>query len=414
MTTDANPSGSTPVEHQPPTIESIRDAQLLLDGVSRVTPVLGARWLSERVGGQAYLKLENFQRAGSFKIRGAYTRMARLDPELRARGVVAASAGNHAQGVALAGRLLGIAVTVFMPEGAPLPKVAATRGYGADVRFAGPSVETAMVAARAFAAETGATLIHPYDHADIVSGQGTIGLEILEQVPEFGSVVVCTGGGGLLAGIALAIKSARPDVKVYGVQAERAAGYVKSLEVGEPVVVPPTGTMADGIAIARPGDVDFPIVRDLVEEVITVSEEDLSRAVLILLERSKIVVEPAGAAAVAAVMANPEKFTTPVVCTVSGGNVDPLLLMRIIRHGLISAGRFLSVEVRVPDSPGALAGLLTALGAAGANVLEVEHDRTDPALGVDEVDIRVVLETRGHEHAAAVEAELIDKGYTLR
>jgi threonine dehydratase len=396
-----------------PDVASVKEAQELLRGVSRVTPVVTARWLTDKVGGPAYLKLENFQRAGSFKIRGAYTRMARLSAEERTNGVVAASAGNHAQGVALAGRLLKIPVTVFMPQGAPLPKVAATRGYGADVRFAGTSVETAMLAARAYAAETGAVLIHPYDHPDVVAGQGTIGLEILEQVPEFATVVVCTGGGGLLAGIALAIKAARPDVTIVGVQAANADAYVASLAAGEPVVVVPKGTMADGIAIARPGDVDFPIVRDLVDRIVTVDEEELSRALLLLLERNKIVVEPAGAAAVAAVLAHPEDFTPPVVCTVSGGNVDPLLLMRVIRHGLAAAGRFLTVQVRVPDSPGALAGLLTELGAAGANVLEVEHDRTDPTLGVDEVDISVMLETRGQSHGDDVVAALGTARYNL-
>jgi threonine dehydratase len=396
-----------------PDVASVKEAQELLRGVSRVTPVVTARWLTDKVGGPAYLKLENFQRAGSFKIRGAYTRMARLSADERTNGVVAASAGNHAQGVALAGRLLKIPVTVFMPQGAPLPKVAATRGYGADVRFAGTSVETAMLAARAFAAETGAVLIHPYDHPDVVAGQGTIGLEILEQVPEFATVVVCTGGGGLLAGIALAIKAARPDVTIVGVQAANADAYVASLAAGEPVVVVPKGTMADGIAIARPGDVDFPIVRDLVDRIVTVDEEELSRALLLLLERNKIVVEPAGAAAVAAVLAHPEDFTPPVVCTVSGGNVDPLLLMRVIRHGLAAAGRFLTVQVRVPDSPGALAGLLTELGAAGANVLEVEHDRTDPTLGVDEVDISVMLETRGQSHGDDVVAALGTARYNL-
>jgi threonine dehydratase len=396
-----------------PDVASVKAAQELLRGVSRVTPVVTARWLTDKVGGPVYLKLENFQRAGSFKIRGAYTRMSGLAEAERRNGVVAASAGNHAQGVALAGRLLNIPVTVFMPQGAPLPKVAATRGYGADVRFAGISVESALVAAREFAEETGAVLIHPYDHPDVIAGQGTIGLEILEQVPDFATVVVCTGGGGMLAGIALAIRDARPDVTIVGVQAENASAYVASLDAGEPVVVTPKGTMADGIAIARPGDVDFPIIRDLVDRVVTVDEEQLSRALLLLLERNKIVVEPAGAAAVAAVLAHPEDFTPPVVCTVSGGNVDPLLLMRVIRHGLVAAGRFLTVQVRVPDSPGALAGLLTELGGAGANVLEVEHDRTDPNLGVDEVDIKVLLETRGESHAADVVAALTKAGYRL-
>ena len=395
------------------TIDDIRAARVLLEGVIRDTPVQGSRPLSERVGGPVWLKCENLQRAGSFKIRGAYTRIAGLSAEESALGVVAASAGNHAQGVALAASLRGLASTVFMPEGAPIPKVAATRAYGAEVRFHGHSVDEALIAARAFAARTGAVLVHPFDHADIVAGQGTVGLEILEQVPDVKTVVVCTGGGGLLAGIALAVKSVRPDVRVVGVQAETAAAFPASLLAGRPVPLAKMATMADGIAVGCPGTVPFAVVRDLVDDIVVVSEESLSRALLLCLERHKLVVEPAGAAGVAALLDHPEAFEPPVVAVLSGGNIDPLLLMRVLRHGLAVAGRYLSLRVRISDRPGALVQLLSAVAAADASVLEVEHTRTDPRLTVEEVEVRLQLETRGEDHCAEVLSRLTSAGYSL-
>jgi len=276
-------------------LADIEAARLVLAGVAIETPMEESRWLSALAGGPVSLKCENLQRTGSFKARGAYVRIARLSAEERAHGVVAASAGNHAQGVALAAQLLGIRSTVFMPEGAPIPKEKATRAYGADVVFHGRYLEDALVEAHAFAERTGAVLIHPFDHVDIVAGQGTAGLEILEQTPDVETVLVPTGGGGLLAGIAIAIKALRPDVRVIGVQAEGAAAYPGSLEHGAPVALPSMSTMADGIAVGRPGDITFAAVRDHVDEMLTVSEDSLSRAVLALAERAKLVVEPAGA-----------------------------------------------------------------------------------------------------------------------
>ena len=395
------------------TLQDVLAARELLRGVSRTTPMEGSRPLSDRVGGPVHLKCENLQRAGSFKIRGAYTRIARLPADERAHGVVAASAGNHAQGVALAASLLGTTSTVFMPEGAPIPKVEATRAYGAEVRFAGSTVDEALVAARALASRTGAVLIHPFDHADIVAGQGTVGLEILEQCPEVRTVVVCTGGGGLLAGVAVAVKAQRPDVRVLGVQAETAAAYPASLRAGQPVPLATMATMADGIAVGCPGEVPFGLVRDLVDGVSTVSEESMSRALLLLLERAKLVVEPAGAAAVAAILDDPGAFEPPVVAVISGGNIDPLLLMRVLRHGLAVAGRFLAFRVRVADRPGALATLLTRIAEADASVIEVEHVRTDPQLRVGEVGVQVQLETRGQEHRDEVVDRLRGAGYAL-
>lgn len=394
--------------------DEIAAARELLAGVVVTTPMEESRWLSSLVGGPVLLKCENLQRTGSFKIRGAYVRMARLSAEERARGVVAASAGNHAQGVALAAQLLGIHATVFMPEGAPIPKVNATRGYGAEIVFHGAILDEALVRAIQYAEETGAVLIHPFDHTDIVVGQATCGLEILEQTPEAATVLVPTGGGGLVAGIALAIKQLRPDVRMVGVQAEGAAAYPGSLEAGAPVPLPAMSTMADGIAVACPGAVPFAAIEEYVDEVVTVSEESISTALVLLLERAKLVVEPAGAVAVAAILDRPEEFATPAVAVLSGGNVDPLLLAKLIRHGLASSGRYLNVGVRIPDRPGGLARLLTELAELGANVLEVVHERTSGSLSVDEVEVHVQLETRGPEHAEAVLARLREHGYRVR
>jgi threonine dehydratase len=391
----------------------IEAARLVLGDIARRTPVEGSRPLSERLGGPVWLKCENLQRAGSFKIRGAYVRIARLSDEQRAHGVVAASAGNHAQGVALAAKLLGARATVFMPEGAPIPKVQATRGYGAEVRFVGTTLDDCMQPAAEFARETGAVLIHPFDHPDIVAGQGTCGLEIAEQVPDVKTIVVSVGGGGLVSGIAAAVKDARPDVRVVGVQASEAAAFPGSLKAGRPQALSSMATMADGIAVGSPGELTLRMVREYVDDIVTVSEESLSQALLLVLERAKLVVEPAGAAAVAALMDAPGDFQPPVVAVLSGGNIDPLLLLRVLRHGMATARRFLSIRVRIPDRPGHLAKLLTEIGAAGASVIDVEHVRTSPTLPVDEVEVAVQVETRGAEHCDELQARLRDAGYNV-
>ena len=396
-----------------PTLADIREAREALQGVSIYTPMEESRWLSQLAGGPVLIKAENLQRTGSFKIRGAYLRMSRLSEEEKAGGVVAASAGNHAQGVALAAQMLGIHATVFMPEGAPIPKEKATRGYGAEVRFHGLSVDEALVAAKQFAAETGAVLIHPFDHIDIVTGQGTCGLEIIEQCPDVRTVIVSTGGGGFLAGIATAVKELRPDVRVVGVQAEGAAAYPASLEQGAPVPLATMSTMADGIAVGCPGVVPFAAIQKYVDQFLTVSEESLSRALLLTLERAKLVVEPAGAAAVAALLDDPTAFETPAVVVLSGGNVDPLLLMRVIRHGMAAAGRYLVFRARIPDVPGGLAQLLNEIAGVSANVLDVVHERTSASLHLDEVEVLLQVETRGVEHAERVLAHLRGCGYTV-
>jgi len=394
-------------------LPDVRAARELLAGVVTTTPMVGSRALSELCAGPVWLKCENLQRTGSFKIRGAYTRLRRLDTDQRAHGVVAASAGNHAQGVALAAQMLGIRATVFMPERAALPKVAATRGYGADVHLVGASIEESIAAAVGFARRTGAVVVHPFDHVDIIAGQGTVGLEILEQVPDVATVLVATGGGGLLGGVAAAVKIQRPDVLLVGVQADGAAAWPAALAAGEPVALTQMRTIADGIAVGRPGDVTYPQVAALVDEMLTVDEDLLSRALLHCLERAKMLVEPAGAAAVAALLAHPRRFTTPVVAVLSGGNVDPLVLLHVIEHGMAAAARYLSLRVRMRDRPGALAELLALIGSRGANVLDVAHSRISGALPLGEVDVSVTCETRGAEHCAELVDALRAAGHTV-
>lgn len=394
-------------------LADVRAAQRMLSGVARTTALEGSRFLTGLLGSPVHFKCENLQRTGSFKVRGAYVRIAGLSERERAAGVVAASAGNHAQGVALAASLLGVRSTVFMPVGAPLPKVAATREYGAQVRLHGQVVDETLRAAQKYARETGAVFIHPFDHRDVIAGQGTVGLEILEQCPEVRTIVVGIGGGGLAAGIAVAVKALRPDVRIVGVQAAGAAAYPPSLAAGRPVSIDGPATMADGIKVGRPGDVPFKIIGDLVDEVRTVSEDALSSALLLCLERAKLVVEPAGASPVAALLTEPDSFEGPVVAVLSGGNVDPLLMQRILRHGMAAAGRYLSLRLRLTDRPGALATLLGVLSASDANVLDVSHVRTDPRLGLTEAEVELHLETEGPEHCAEVAKALGEAGYTV-
>jgi threonine dehydratase len=388
-------------------------ARELLRDVISPTPVQHSRVLSELVGGPVFLKCENLQRTGSFKVRGAYLRISRLTDAERARGVVAASAGNHAQGVAYAASLLDTESTVFMPEGAPLPKIQATRDYGADVVLHGSTVEDALAGAEKFAAKTGSVLIHPFEHPDIITGQGTLGFEIIEQCPQVRTVVIPVGGGGLAAGVTVAVKSLDPAVQVIGVQAAAVAPFPASLAAGRPIPVKGTPTMADGIAVAVPGELAFGLLSELGARVVTVTEESLSRGLLLCLERAKQVVEPAGAAGVAALLEHGGEIETPAVVVLSGGNIDPLLLSKLLRHGLRAAGRYLAFRCRVPDRPGALATLLHELAGLGANVLDVWHERVTPRLQVGEVEVLLQVETRGPEHCEEIITELRRSGYTL-
>jgi threonine dehydratase len=393
--------------------DDIVAARELLRDVISPTPLLHSRVLSEQAGGPVYLKCENLQRTGSFKVRGAYVRIARLSAAERARGVVAASAGNHAQGVAFAAALLGAQATVVMPERAPLPKVEATRAYGASVILHGSSVEDALDEALRFAARTGAVFIHPFDHADIVAGQGTLGFEIIEQCPGVRTILIPAGGGGIAAGVTVAVQSLDPEVRVVGVQVEAVPGLVASFAAGQPVQVVGAPTMADGIAVQRPGDIPFSILAAAATRIVAVSETALARGLLLCLERAKQVVEPAGAAGVAALLADPGTFEPPIVVVLSGGNIDPLLLSKLLRNGLSAAGRFLGFRCRVPDYPGSLATLLGLLAGLGANVLEVSHERLAPSLRVDEVEVVLQVETRGPEHCEHVTEGLRAAGYDL-
>jgi threonine dehydratase len=393
-------------------LDDVRAARSLLEGVTETTPMAHSRWLSSLTGQDVFLKAENLQRTGSFKIRGAYVRIARLSEEERARGVVAASAGNHAQGVALAASLLGTKATIFMPVGAALPKIAATEGYGADIQFHGAGVTEALVPAKEFAERTGAVLIHPFDHEDIIAGQGTLGLEVLEQCPDVKTILVPLGGGGLAAGVAL-LRSERPDLRIVGVQAASAAAYPASITAGRPVAGVMGSTMADGISVAQPGDIPFGILASLLDEVVTVSEDSMSTALIHLLERAKLLVEPAGAVAVAAVLDRPDEYEGPVVAVLSGGNIDALVLLDVIRHGLAAAGRFLGFRARISDRPGELMRLLSDLAAMQVNVLTVNHDRNSDSLGVRQVDVDVQVATRGPLERAEVPTRLRALGYEL-
>ncbi|MET8300464.1 threonine ammonia-lyase [Micromonospora sp. NPDC005211] len=394
-------------------LADVQAARELIAGVTRTTPLEPSRPLSAAFGGPVWLKCENLQRAGSYKVRGAYVRISRLSAEERSRGVVAASAGNHAQGVALAAGLVGAHATVFMPVNAPLPKVAATKGYGAHVELVGNTVDESLVAAQTFAERTGAVFIHPFDHADVIAGQGTVALEILEQCPDVRTIVTGVGGGGLVSGMAVVAKALRPDVRVIGVQAASAAAFPPSLRAGEPVRLPSFATIADGIAVGRPGELTFTHVRKFVDEVVTVSEEDISRALLMLLERGKQVVEPAGAVGVAALLAGAVEVTTPVVAVLSGGNIDPLLMLRVIEHGLAAAGRFLRITVRCTDRPGQLASLLGEIAEHRANVVDVVHQRANPHLRLGEVEVALSVETRGVEHSDTLISALRASGYQV-
>jgi threonine dehydratase len=394
-------------------LADVEHARELLEGVTRATPLEACRPLTAALGGPTWLKCENLQRAGSFKIRGAYVRIARLSDQERERGVVAASAGNHAQGVALAARLCDTAATVYMPVGAPLPKIAATKGYGAVIELVGHTVDEALVAAQEHAERTGAILIHPFDHPDVIAGQGTVALEILEQCPDVATIVTGVGGGGLISGIAAAVKAARPEVRVVGVQAAGAAAFPASLRAGHPVRLTSYATIADGIAVGRPGDLTFAHVQKLVDDLVAVTDEDISRALLMLLERVKLVVEPAGAVGVAALLAGVSRATPPAVAVLSGGNIDPLLMLRVIEHGLAAAGRFLHFTVRCADRPGKLAAVLTQIAEQGANVVDVVHQRHDSRLRIGEVAVALSVETRGADHSDALLGALRAAGYQV-
>jgi threonine dehydratase len=350
------------------------------------------------IGSEVLLKAENLQRTGSFKIRGAMNAISQLSDDHKALGVVAASAGNHAQGVALAATELGVASTVFMPESAAIPKVAATKEYGADVRLAGADLAEATDFGLAFADETGARMIHPYDDPDIIIGQGTLGLELMAQVPDVDTVVIPVGGGGLISGSAIAIKELRPKTRIIGVSAEAVPTYVRARETGQPLQIEAGHTVADGIAVSRPARICFDIIEHLVDDLVTVSDRQITEAVALLLERAKYLVEPSGAVGVAALLNDQIKSPGRTAIVLSGGNVDLLLLDSVVRHGLEARGRFASFSVVIPDEPGHLAEVLNRVGTKGGNVLSVEHHREGTGLEFGTVKITLSIETRSQSH----------------
>lgn len=401
------------------TLQDVQAARKLLEGVIAHTPIEESRALGRLIGAQVSLKCENLQRAGSFKVRGAYVRMARLSAADRARGVVAASAGNHAQGVAVAAARLGISARIYMPLGVALPKLAATRGHGAEVILHGHNVDEALTEAQRHADETGAVFVHPFDNVDVVAGQGTIGLEILDQVPDVDTILMGVGGGGLLAGVAVAVKArARElgrEIRIIGVQAENAAAYPPSLAADALVPLTRVSTIADGIAVGRPGQLPFSIIKELVDDVVTVSEDSLARALIFLLERSKMVVEPAGAVGVAALLDG--KLThngvrpgnTAVV--LSGGNIDPMLMLKVIQRGLAAAGRYLVVRMLLDDRPGSLATISRIIAESDANVTGVDHTRVGGSISMGDVAITINMETKGEEHCDMVLNNLRAEGF---
>jgi threonine dehydratase len=401
-----------------PTLEDFELAQQRISGIAIQTPVLKSNWLSEQTGGNVWFKCENLQRTGAYKLRGAYNMISQLSAAEKARGVVAASAGNHAQGVAMAARELGIKATIFMPVGASLPKYQATVDFGANVVLTGAIFDDTLKAAKEFTESSGAVFIPPFDHIDIIRGQGTVALEILEQLPDVDNILVCLGGGGLTAGVAAAAKLKAKQlgkkVKVYAIQAELAAAWPSSLKAGRPLEIKVQPTIADGIAVAKPGKVPFDIVAEYVDKVLTVTEDEMARAMLGVMENHNMVVEAGGSVGTAALLSKKLKLKGNTCVILSGGNIDPLLLQRVIRHGLVASDRYTNIAVMLPDRPGQLVRTAEAVAAAHANVVEVLHTRHGNGLEISEVELDLSVETRGKGHRDEVLASLKRAGLRPR
>jgi threonine dehydratase len=390
-----------------PTLDDLRAAQQRLHGVARVTPVYSSETLSRLSGQTVLLKAENLQRTGAFKIRGAYNTIVQLSDVERARGVVTASAGNHGQAVAWAAREAGIVATIVVPEAAPMAKIEAARGYGAEVELAGEGFDEAVAAARAREAETGATFVHAFQDARVIAGQGTLGLELAGQLPAGEmTVVIPVGGGGLAAGIAIALDALRPEVRLVGVQSAACAPFAGMEPAG--------ATIADGIAVKHPGELTRRILADLMDDVVVVDDEEISQAIVLLLERSKLVVEGAGAAPVAAILEGRVGGDGPVCAVLAGGNIDATTMSSVIRYGMTASGRYLVVALLIPDRPGELARIVGLIAEQRANILSVQHHREGRNIGVLETEAELTLETRGEEHAQTLIRALADAGYTVR
>lgn len=393
-------------------LEDIQRATEAVYRVARKTPLLESMALSMRAGGPVLLKAESLQRTGSFKVRGAANKLASLSAAARRKGVVAASAGNHAQGVALAASILGVPATVVMPEGAPIVKVAATREHGAEIVLHGSSFKDARERADEIARERGLTPVPAFDDEAVIAGQGTLGLEIVEECPDVGRVLVPVGGGGLIAGVALAVKELRPGVEVIGVQAAASPGAAASFAGHRRMSRRPLPTIADGVAVDAPGKLTWPIIRRYVDEIVTVDEESIAQSLVLLIERAKLVVEGAGALGVAALLSGEVRGSAgKTVVLLSGGNIDVNVLASIVQHGLLHFGRYLTLRIGLEDRPGALAAVLALLASTGANVLDVDHIRQGLHIPLRGVEVRLLLETRDVEHIMQVVDALTAAGY---
>lgn len=394
------------------TLDKIYHAAFVLKDVVRKTDLILAPNMSK--DNQVYLKTENLQITGSFKVRGAYYKISQLTPEEKAKGIIACSAGNHAQGVALASERNNLPCLICMPDGAPISKVEATRRYGADICLVKDTYDDAYARAMEIQKEDGRTFIHPFDDVDVIAGQGTIGLEILDQLPSVDAIVVPIGGGGLISGVAYAVKQLRPDCKIYGVQAAGAASMYDSVKKGENLTLPKVNTFADGIAVKHPGDITYDMVSSYVDEVVTVSDDETAAAILALMEKQKLVSEGAGAVAMAAVMFDKiDVKGKKVVCLVSGGNIDVNILNRVIARGLAMSGRKCTVTLELSDKPGQLTKVSEIISACGANVVAVHHDSSDPNMDITSCFLKVIMETRDGEQADEIKKELRNAGFRL-
>ncbi|HHV07752.1 MAG TPA: threonine ammonia-lyase [Firmicutes bacterium] len=395
-------------------LDQIKKAQERLKGIIHRTETTYSQTFSDISGNEVYLKNENLQKTGSFKIRGAFNKIASLSDEEKKRGVIASSAGNHAQGVALGATLYGIQATVVMPAGAPLAKVAATRGYGADVVLHGSAYDDAYAKACELREKTGALFLHPFNDPEVIAGQGTIGLEILKDLPDLDVVVVPVGGGGLISGIATAVKETKPDVKVVGVEAAGAPCMLASLQAGHMTTLNSVATIADGIAVKQPGDITFNIIEKYVDDIVTVEDEEIAYAILMLLERAKVVAEGAGAAPVAAILQHKLNLTgKKVAAVVSGANIDVNILARVIDRGLVKAGRKVQFRMIIPDRPGQLQQVLATIAETQSNVVGIDHDRSKRRVDVGYAEVEFVLETLDKPHADALLSMLMAKGYEV-
>ncbi len=395
------------------TLGMVLEARERLKKVVRRTDLVPYRVLGVPGKNEIFIKTENLQHTGAFKLRGAYNKIAQLTEEERAHGVIASSAGNHAQGVALAASMFGVKATIVMPEGAPLAKIAATRAYGAEVVLSGLVYDDAYQKAMELQQETGAVFVNPFNDPQVIAGQGSLGLEIMDDEPDIGTVVVPIGGGGLISGIAVAIKSLWPNVKIIGVQAAGAPSMQQSLREGHPITLSSAHTIADGIAVKTPGDLTYELCQKYVDEVVTVDEDEICNAILTLLEKCKIVAEGAGAVSVAALLHNKFKAEGKIACLVSGGNIDVTTLQRILDKGLMKAGRLAQVCTLIEDRPGRLHRLLAVVSDSGANVVSIRHDRTNMESGIGMAMLELTLETHNQQHLDQVLATMEQNGYRI-